>query len=82
MTIHSGDDFARQGPKDLGLDLGPHGEWPRPQTLPRPIKSPLSKHETHTPRLQRSVTPDWNQASTDSTNMSMLEQGLIHPEDL
>ena len=72
MTIHSGDDFAQRGPKDLGLDLGPHGEWPRP----RP--------QTHVTlrNKKRSVTPDWNQAATDASNMSMLEQGLIQPEDL
>jgi len=76
MTIHSGDDFARRGPEDLGLDLGPHGEWPRTQTLPRHKANVTLRNK------KRAVTPDWNQAASDSTNMAMYEQGLIHPEDL
>jgi hypothetical protein len=76
MTIHLGDDFAQRGPKDLGHDLGPHGEWPRPQTPPRPTDVTLRSKK-------RAVTPqDWDQASSDSTNMSMLEQGLVQPGDL
>lgn len=73
MTIHSGDDFARRGPEDLGLDLGPHGEWPRPQTQPRP---------NVTLRNTKAPCDSLDQASKDSTNEAMLEHGLIQPDDL
>jgi hypothetical protein len=108
MTIHSGDDISRQGPKDLGHDLGPHGEWPRPQTLPRHKANVTLRNK------KRAVTanPDDDTfecntchrvlyidesirlggrhdplictqcAASDSTNMSMLEHGMIQPEDL
>ena len=129
MTIHSGDDFAQRGPKDLGLDLGPNGQWPRPQTPRLPVtlrnkkravtadpdddtfecekchgvfdindsiktskKSPMlcpacSEENLVVAFGKKAMSrilkdQEWDQASADSTNMSMLEQGRIQPGDL
>jgi hypothetical protein len=74
MTMHMGDEFSRLNP-DQGppLEHGPAGEWPPPPRQPRP--------KNVTPRYTKAPC-DWEKASADSTNMSMLEHELIQPEDL
>jgi hypothetical protein len=69
MTIHMGDDISRIGARY-------DGAWPRPstKTTPRPI--PATNHP------EQRQEPNWNQATSDATNMSMYEHGLIQPEDL
>ena len=65
--MHLGDDFSRQSPEPQN-DLGPAGQWPKPQT--------------HPDVTLRNTNAGWDKAAQDSTNETMLEKGLIQPEDL
>ena len=65
--MHLGDDFSRQSPEPQN-DLGPAGQWPKPQT--------------HPDVTLRNTNAGWDKAARDSTNETMLEKGLIQPEDL
>ena len=69
MPMHSGDEFSRRGTTE---NEPFEGRWP-----PR-----LPQTNNVTPRYNKRAVTDWDQASTDSTNMDMLEQGTIQPEDI
>ena len=64
--MHLGDDFSRQFSEPP--DLGPAGQWPKPQTQPDVTL--------------RNTIADWDKVARDSTNEAMLEKGLVQPEDL
>ena len=76
MTIHMGDDFSR---RDASFD----GAW-RPETPQTPRHGP-GRNSGKGPQGHTGIqghTCNLDAAAADSTNMDMLEHGLIQPGDL